>query len=280
MAISVIIPVYNKIEIVGNYIKKNIEHSTLKHEWIVIDNASDQATKDELKLLQAGALQKGHSFHIETEAENTGVARAWNKGLSLASKEYICILNNDCLLMPNWDQELIKHTELNNLAISTPFVLEPWMFKNEYSLEDFLTGKHNWQVYLKKNYNRVRYGIFIGVVLFGSRKSFQKIGTFDENFWLSLDESDYLLRAMQLGLKTGTLGSIVAYHLGGITRSGMKTDGGTLNQQYFEKKWGWHFETVDTNFPNKQIRSFQKWLFKNFLLMSRVNLVFPVKKKA
>lgn len=277
MEISVVIPVFNKISIIKECIELNIKHCKNPQEWIIIDNASDQDTKIGLLELQAISTAKGHSFTIYTETENTGVAKAWNKGLSLSKQNFVCILNNDCVMMPHWDSELIRTTTANQIGISTPFVVESWMFKSKYELNNFLIGSVDWRKLSEINKNKVRFGTFTGVVFFGKKTIFDTIGPFDETFWLSLEEYDYLLRAKELGIKSGTIGAVVAFHLGGITRNEMKTDGGTFNQNYFQKKWGWNFEKEEQKFPNKQIRSIQKFLFKRFNLMSELNLRFPSK---
>lgn len=277
MKVSIIIPVFNKIEIVEECIKLNIIHSNFENEWIIIDNNSNDTTKQGLQRLKQFAQSKNHSFEIITEIENTGVAKAWNKGLRFAKQEYICILNNDCVMMSGWDEGLINANRKFEIAISTPFVLEPWMFKNNYSLDIFLKGNYNWEFFKNKNRSRVKYGVFTGVVFFGEKSYFEQIGNFDEVFWLSLEEYDYLLRARDLGLKTATIGSVVAFHYAGLTRNHMKTDGGVANQKYFQEKWGWNFELTEQAFPNKQIKSIQKFMFKQFGLMSTLNFIFPKK---
>jgi len=275
LKVSIIIPIFNKIAIVRECIQLNIIHCTLKHEWIIIDNNSDNETKLGLRELQSEAEKAGHTFTIITEIENTGVARAWNKGLSLSTKEYICILNNDCVMMPDWDVEMIKNSETYKLGISTPFVVESRMCKSDYNITNFLDGKKDWHFLIKKNIGRVRHGAFTGVILFGKKSHFTTVGMFDERFWVSLEEYDYLFRAKVKGIATGTIGSVSAFHMVGITRSSIISDGGVANQQYFRQKWGWNFEVVEQAFPNKQIKSVQKWLFKNFWIMSTISLNFP-----
>jgi len=272
---SIVIPIYNKIAIVKACISLNIGHAACPCEWIVIDNNSDQQTKDGIVELKAEAESKGHRFVVIEETQNTGVAKAWNKGVALAKGEYVCILNNDCVMMPRWDDKLIAEGAKYHLAIFTPYILEPNMFKKQYGLPEFLNSAKNWAYMAKKNSHTVRQGVFTGVILFGKKEYFTAVGPFDEAFWLSLEEYDYLLRARDLGLKTGTVGAITAFHLGGITRNEMKTDGGTFNQTYFQKKWGWNFELAEAQFLNAKIRSVQKFMFKHFFLMSRLNMIFP-----
>lgn len=275
MTVSVIIPVYNNIEAIEECVKLNITHAQNPCEWIIIDNDSDSATKNGLQRLKQYADEIGQDFKIFTESENTGVAKAWNKGLTLCKNSWVCILNNDCVMMPKWDVLLASFNMQHHLAISTPFVMEGWMFKKPYSLHDFLSSGKNYLYYSTKNSNRIKPGVFGGVVFFGQKQFFDKVGTFDENFWLSLEDYDYLLRAQCLGLKIGTVGAVTAFHLVSVTRKKVATNVFAENQKYFEQKWGWNFEKIEHKFPNKQIRSFNKFLFKYFDLMSTLQFCLP-----
>lgn len=151
MDISIIIPVFNKIEVIKHCIELNIRHCSKPRNWIIIDNNSDIDTKNGLLDLQKYANSVGHTFFIHTEKENTGVARAWNKGLSMVNTKYVCILNNDCVMMPNWDCEMMEKSEYHHLGISTPLVLESEMFNVNYNLNSFLNGRKNWKYLSKKN---------------------------------------------------------------------------------------------------------------------------------
>ena len=273
--ISVVIPVFNKINIIKTCILYNIDHADAICEWIIIDNNSDIETKSGLIQIKNYAESKGHTVNLITETTNTGVAVAWNKGLSLSNAPYICILNNDCVMMAGWCSALIHAGEKQNLDLYSPWVLESWMFKGKYDLSDFLKGKLNWESLLLKNKAKKRNGLFGGVVLFGKSIIFDKIGSFDEKFWLSLEEMDYELRAQKLELNVASTGNVMAFHLGGITRNTMNTDGGTINQNYFLEKWGWHFEKQEHLFINRIIKSIQKKYWQTFYKIININFQHP-----
>lgn len=273
LRISVIIPIYNKIEIVQNCILLNMQHANEPCKWILIDNNSDLATKNGLLELKSDAIQLGHEFIIIEEKENTGVARAWNKGLQIADSEYVCILNNDAVMMPNWANLLIETMQKNNLAIASPFVLEKSFLKTYY-LEHFLKGAKNYSYYIHRNYKRIRKGIFGGVIIFGEKSNFEKIGAFDERFWLSHEDIDFLWRANCLGLAIGVIGDVVAYHYSSLTRKDVGFDE-QKNEQLFEQKHGWNFAQNENSFFNKLIKSRNKRLLSYFGLMGTLNPFMP-----
>lgn len=269
MKVSIIIPVFNKIEIVEECIKLNIIHSNYENEWIIIDNNSNDTTKQGLQRLKQFAQSKNHSFEIITEIENTGVAKAWNKGLRYAKHEYICVLNNDCVMMPGWDEGLISSLDKFGLTFCAPFVIE-MMLNKSYSIDEFMNGEKNWKYILNRNLGKVKYGLFGGVVIFGKNVSFQKVGFFDEQFYLSLEEMDYLWRAMQMEMKIGTVGDVIAQHNTGSTRKSVNFDH-NYNLSLFLKKWGWHFEKNENNLINKKIKSWNKFLLSHFYIMGTLN---------
>lgn len=273
LKISIIIPIFNKIEIVERCILLNIQHACEPCNWIFIDNNSDLETKKGILELQKEAHVFGHTCSIVEETENTGVARAWNKGLQLVDSEYICILNNDAVLMPNWTSLLVESKQKYKLDILSPFVLEKSFLKT-YTLENFLKGTKNYTFFIHRNYNRVRNGVFGGVVLFGKKSDFDKIGNFDDRFWLSLEDIDYLWRAHKLGMQIGVVGDVVAYHFSSLTRKNVYFDE-CKNQELFEQKHKWNFAENENSFINKLIKSRNKRLLKYFGIMGTLNPLMP-----
>lgn len=263
MQVSIIVPVYNKIEVIFQCLKLNIEHAFQPCEWIIIDNNSDSATKTGLVDLQKIAHQLGHEWIIVTETENTGVAKAWNKGISMSKGQFICILNNDCVMMPNWDLALINST----LDLKSPLIAEPEDFTSHYALSDFLSKEKGWPVLLKRNHTRVRKGYFSGIVLFGKKSLFDTLGPFDDHFWLSMEDMDYIYRARRAGFETGITGDCIAYHFSSLTRKSV-SHSEDANQNWFFGKWGWKYCDREGIKTNKWIKSWQKRTWKYFQVMS------------
>jgi len=264
LQVSVIVPVYNKIEVIFQCLKLNIEHATEPCQWIIIDNNSDLPTKAGLVELQKIANQLGHEWVIVTETENTGVAKAWNKGLSMAKGQYVCVLNNDCVLMPDWDKAL----SLTKLDLMSPLIAEPEDFTEKYSLSDFLSGQKDWAYLLRKNISRTRYGYFSGIVLFGKKSLFDSLGPFDAHFWLSMEDMDYICRARKAGFSTGITGNCLAYHFSSLTRKNV-SHSEEANQSWFAEKWGWKYNERERKGVNKWIKSWQKKTWKYFRVMSQ-----------
>ncbi len=271
--ISVIIPIYNKAELTGQCVGLNIDHANTFCEWVVIDNNSDTVTKEMLLQLKAKAEAKGHLFQIITETSNTGVARAWNKGMSVATGTHYCILNNDCVMQPGWDAGLLDEVKLGKLKLFSPQVLEPNHFKEPYSLTMFLEQEH-WRFMSERNRGRYQKGFFGGVVIFGAAEVFNTIGKFDEELWLSLEDMDYEYRAHLKQIPIGICGSVSAFHFVSATRKEVPMSE-VKNRDYFKNKWGWDFTENENTFPNKLNRKYSKWLLRNRAYLSSVKISVP-----
>lgn len=81
-----------------------------KFELIFVDNAS------ELRYLNP---LLGYCHTYIRNQENLGNAKAWDQGVSVASHEYVVLMDNDVWVEPGWDLEMID--ELANLDIGMTF---------------------------------------------------------------------------------------------------------------------------------------------------------------
>lgn len=90
--VSVIIPTYNRADMVGEAIESVLNQDFSAFELIVIDDGSTDQTPDLLR-------SYGHRI-IAIRRENKGVSAARNLGISHASGELIAFLDSDDLWLP------------------------------------------------------------------------------------------------------------------------------------------------------------------------------------
>ncbi|MDF5080807.1 glycosyltransferase family 2 protein [Vibrio parahaemolyticus] len=101
LGISVVIPLYNKEELIESCLMSVINQSKKVDEIIIINDGSKDNSVNVVKNVIEN--NKDHNI-ILFEQENQGVSVARNKGISLASFEYICLLDADDL----WKKEFIS----------------------------------------------------------------------------------------------------------------------------------------------------------------------------
>ena len=91
---SVVIPVYNRRDIVGRAIRSALEQQGVDREVIVVDDASCDGTPDRI------ADEFGSQVEVVIMEENRGVSAARNRGILAARGEWIALLDSDDEWLP------------------------------------------------------------------------------------------------------------------------------------------------------------------------------------
>jgi GT2 family glycosyltransferase len=102
--LSIVIPVFNRVELTRACLKSLAENTTCPFEVLLVDNGSTDDTP---------ALEKEFSFvRLLPQGRNLGFARANNIGASAARGSILVLLNNDTEVHRGWDTAI--HEELQN----------------------------------------------------------------------------------------------------------------------------------------------------------------------
>lgn len=104
--LSVVIPVFNRRELLRRAIQSVLKQTFKDFELIVVDDGSTDGVEglDELR-------EPGVKF-LRLE-ENGGVSRARNRGVELSGGEWICFLDSDDLWMPRKLEKQVRWTKSN-----------------------------------------------------------------------------------------------------------------------------------------------------------------------
>lgn len=101
--VSVIIPVYNSESYIGQCIQSLIDQSFRKMEIIVIDDGSEDRSAEICR-----ELSRSDDRIMVIEQEHKGVSAARNKGMELASGEFVFFLDSDDMIHPRLIEEYGK----------------------------------------------------------------------------------------------------------------------------------------------------------------------------
>ncbi len=118
--ISIIMPVYNAEKTIANSIWSIINQSRSDIEIIVVDGDSSDGTLDIIKSF-------GHSIDQWISEKDRGYADALNKGIKMATGEYVMMLAADDLMLP----DAIKHF-LETVDVNTEIWCGAMLEKTEY----------------------------------------------------------------------------------------------------------------------------------------------------
>jgi GT2 family glycosyltransferase len=254
--VSVVIPVFNKIELTTRCLLAVWMNSTRVKEVCVVDNASTDETPSILKSFQQQFTQKGITFNVVSNHQNLGFGSACNQGIRISTGSVIAILNNDTWLMHGWDQALLDELNKRDLDEVGPFFDErPLSDQPQRTAEEFLV----------KNRNKFRKH-FVPILMFFKREAVERLkfdhgGIFDERFFVTYEDTDLIHRMKQLGMKYGQTSNCYIWHhsMGtrstpGLLPSGYEADG----LKRFIDKWGFDPRDQDHTLVQRWKRKYRK----------------------
>jgi glycosyltransferase involved in cell wall biosynthesis len=125
--VSIIIPVYNRANIICECIDSLLNQTYTNIEIIIIDDNSTDST-----LKQINTYKDSDKIKILSNLKNYGCYTSINFGLSIASGEYITVHGSDDVSFPNRIEELIYMMMTNNLLMCGNYILRSHFktFKN------------------------------------------------------------------------------------------------------------------------------------------------------
>ncbi len=217
MRISIVIPNWNGIKFIGMCLDSIVKSTIKDYEVIVVDNGSTDGSKELV------AEKYPWVRHIKLPA-NMGFAIACNEGIRASKADYICLLNNDIEVEPTWMQELCegmeRHPECGMGTSKMMFLDNRDVFYNTGDLFHIWSmgggrgqGEKNTGQYETEEYV---FGACAGAGVY-RRELFEKIGLFDDDFFIFAEDVDLNMRAQLVGQKTVYLPRAKVYHIGTAT---------------------------------------------------------------
>ena len=228
---------------------KKLQTTTYQLLTIVVDNASSDGSVlaihtqyPEVDILQAGA--------------NLGFSGGYNKGIEYAQiwgADFFLLINNDSIINDeNLLEELIKTLKSDEkIGLVSPKIYFARGFefhKDKYKKDDlgkviwFAGGKFDWDNIgsLHRGIDEIdkgKYGdiseqeIFSGACVLVKKEVFEKVGGFDEKYFLYFEDSDFCRRVTKAGIKKFYNGKVSIYHK--VSRS---TGIGSLITDYYHTR--------------------------------------------
>ena len=164
---------------------------------IIVENSNNTNFKIELE-------KKYENLNCILAGQNLGYAKGNNLGLSKVESKYALILNPDAVLANDTlDRFLFTANNFSDFAILGP------ARQDEYNFEE--QNKDKEQVF---QVNSLK-----GFAMFLNLDQFDKIGFFDENFFIYLEEIDLCKRLLNENKKILLDKKIVINHLGGSSHN-------------------------------------------------------------
>jgi rhamnosyltransferase len=183
-------------------------------EIIIVDNGSHAEVRD---ILAKHVQQRGDALKVIFNDQNLGVAAALNQGFSLAMElgyDKILTLDQDSLPEPGMKQALLigfyNHPNREKLAVLAPVIFE----KLTNHLATYLRARNKWffeHVHCRPGYLRNLTFVITSGSLY-NLKIYRTIGPFREEFFIDAVDTEYCLRANQLGYEVSVVCSARLNH--------------------------------------------------------------------
>ncbi|MEK7572933.1 MAG: glycosyltransferase [Patescibacteria group bacterium] len=223
----------------------------IKHEIIVVDNDRDKTIEDNLR--------KSFPEIIYVPNENLGYSQGNNLGAKHAKGEYLFFLNPDTRLYRDTLSKLLKFIKnKTDVGAVSPLLIQengkshavvgsqfPTPIRVIFSLsfihrlfpDNFISSR-----FFLKDWNRkasLMVDVVPGTAIMIKKSIFEKIGGFDEKYFLFFEEADLAKKIKKLGLNNYIIPEAKIVHFGGISTK-QRRDIKEIyreSQFYYFKKW-------------------------------------------
>lgn len=222
---------------------EKIKTSEFIFQTVVIDNHSPESIDDLKKKFPAVTFLKNKKNLGFAEGNNVGIRYALKKGA-----DYVLVLNNDTTTDKDFLFELVKVAEGKNVGIAAPkiyFAPGYEYHKTRYKPNEqgrvfwYAGGKIDWQNVLashrgvdevnKGQYEKIVETDFAsGCAMLIKREVLERVGLFDERYFLYLEDLEFCQRVKKDGYKIIYAPKAKIYHFNAGS-SGV----GSLLQDYF-----------------------------------------------
>lgn len=225
---SIIILTYNSEDFIESNLDSIIENwpKRQKKEILIIDNHSKDRTVQKVKKYKKNIKL----FEIK---ENKGFAKGINFGIKKSKYSKIIILNPDTKILPSTIKNLFKCEDssgaqiiggkakkinggIHNTCVRYPTlatILFDYTNLRKLIPGDFFHKKHYYLDFKRRKNTEV--DVISGCFMLIDKKVFKKIGLFDENFFMYLEDIDFCLRAKRNGFKIYYCNDSEIIHHGG-----------------------------------------------------------------
>lgn len=183
--VSVIIPTYNRPEMLAGAIQSVLNQTYDNYEIIVINDCGVTVEN-----IVSSLNENGKILYIK-HCSNKGISATRNTGIRNAMGKYIAYLDDDDIFYPNHIEILLSHLETTNSKVAytdAHKAIQVWSKDSYFTAEKIVSYSRDF------DYNRILIENFIPAPCVMHRKEcFDNVNMFDENL-LRLEDWDLWIR--------------------------------------------------------------------------------------
>jgi GT2 family glycosyltransferase len=199
--LSIVIPTFNRAELLKNCLNSLRESVNCAHEIIVIDGGS---TDNTAQVLEVAQKQIGESLRVIRESKREGFVKAANKGFRSATGRNMMWLDDDARPLPGAVDEAVAQMDSAGIDIAFLAMFHRWHSTRNVAYETSYQGR-------MYRLCHVRGTLFANFAI-GRRSTFQRLDYFDERYFVSAADADLSLKAWNAGMRIEPAYSVLIEH--------------------------------------------------------------------
>lgn len=217
--ISIIIVNYNALTMVLDCVESIKKHlRNISYEVIIVDN--NQKSEFKIKSEELSKILPTTNYQL-LNSSNNGFGSANNLGSKNAQGEYLLLLNPDTLIYDDSINKMLNfiknHNEIGALSClmgPNQKILQKYFFGKFQSLASVTIRRYNYQK-IDSSKEFFYTDIVTGACLMIKKETYNKLGGFDERFFMYLEDDDLCKRLVDAGYKNAVLNTARIIHLEG-----------------------------------------------------------------
>ena len=229
--LSIVIVSYNTKKITEDCIEsinRSLTNTKIEYEIIIVDNDSRDGSVQTLQKIAQN--EANHLVYFQT-GTNLGFGRGNNFGVKKANGKYILLLNTDTVVLNRAIEKLFKFYVENEEKVHflgakllnrdlTPQPSACRFFTLPVVFATLLLKGDYWGLTRTSPNKFCQVDWISGACIMTTKKHYQRLGGFDENIFMYMEEVDLLYRANKLGLNTFFYPDSQIIHLGSASSNG------------------------------------------------------------
>lgn len=272
--VSIIIVNFKNYELTRECLKSLLSTNYSNFEIILVDNESDENSLNDLQI-------EFKDVKFLPSSENLYYAGGNNYGLSKSKGEFVCLLNNDTIVTPDWLTRLLDEAQKNPYALYQPkILLLEKQTENDTKLHIGSAG-NTLQVFgfaypeglgLEDSGQFDKEKIIFypsGACTFTSRKMLDLIGGLDSNFFTYYEDVNLGWKTLLLGYKSYYIPKSIIFHKWGASFGSTLT---STKFQFIERG------RICTLFRNLSLRSLIL-MFPSFLIIESIVILYSLSNR-
>lgn len=187
--LSIVIPTVNRADSLASCLVATRNATQASFEIILVDGASSDATN---AVLQPAIEAMGDRLRVIREPRREGFVRAANKGFRAARGRYLMWLNDDARPLPHSLDRAIEQLAFSPRTVGMAALFHPAQTGKNIAFE----AQHRGRAFHVLHVRGTLYANF-GMA---TRALFERLGWFDERYFLNGADPDFSLKVWDAGL--------------------------------------------------------------------------------